>query len=106
MAVIAGTIGAMLFGTAGAVALVAFSVFAGLLGGQLGVEHIMHLHRGRELLGHTVPQLVQIVRRLTQQAGLKAPPRLFSFPVSNSTRLRLALTGTAELELPKDCFAP
>lgn len=91
MAVIAGTIGAMLFGTAGAVALVAFSVFAGLLGGRLGVEHIMHLHRGRELLGHTVPQLVQIVRRLTQQAGLKAPPRLFFVP---SQQLNAFAVGT------------
>ena len=91
MAIIAGALGALLFGAGGAAALVAFSVFAGLLGSQLSVEHTMRLHRGRELFEHTAPRLFRMVRMLTRQAGLKTPPRLFYVP---SQQLNAFAVGT------------
>ena len=87
------SLGYMLLGSAGLIWGAAISIGTLMIGTRVPSRLIMRLYNGRKLSYYEAPELLQIVKALSRQAGLEKVPALYYVP---SRALNAFATGTKQ----------
>jgi heat shock protein HtpX len=80
MMILAGLLGWLIWGMIGLVLLTVFSVFVLLVGTSVSPHLVLRMYGARPIIEYEAPSLIQLLRKLSQQAELPATPQLYYIP--------------------------